>query len=329
MESFSSRVKQELSEINIWKNSNEIIAELYGYLLTFSNNKIVTENDYNINRFAKILKNLDYNNFSIQISGKNYIIEIIDKGQNPYQKVPDKYQVSRQTLSKYIKEFLEVDIIEKKSKNIFELKNYVMFSELLENNKLEEDVTPVGEKSIFQAIVYISISMGIGAFINPYLKEWGITLPAYIACMFVAAIFRNITDLMKKPLPFKEIEIVGNISLALFLSMALMSLKLWELADLAGPLVIILLIQTVIMAAYAYFVTFNVMGRDYDAAVIACGHCGFGLGASPNAIANMETFTTANGPSPKAFFVLPIVAALFIDFTNAAIITTFAGFLTK
>ena len=76
MESFSSRVKQELSEINIWKNSNEIIAELYGYLLTFSNNKIVTENDYNINRFAKILKNLDYNNFSIQISGKNYIIEI-------------------------------------------------------------------------------------------------------------------------------------------------------------------------------------------------------------------------------------------------------------
>ena len=76
MESFSSRVKQELSEINIWKNSSEIIAELYGYLLTFSNNKIVTENDYNINRFAKILKNLDYNNFSIQISGKNYIIEI-------------------------------------------------------------------------------------------------------------------------------------------------------------------------------------------------------------------------------------------------------------
>ena len=196
-------------------------------------------------------------------------------------------------------------------------------------NKLEEDTTPVGEKSIFQAIVYISISMGIGAFINPFLKEWGITLPAYIACMFVAAIFRNITDLMKKPLPFKEIEIVGNISLALFLSMALMSLKLWELADLAGPLVAILLIQTVIMAAYAYFVTFNVMGRDYDAAVMATGHCGFGLGASPNAIANMETFTTANGPSPKAFFILPIVAALFIDFTNAAVITTFAGFLTK
>ena len=195
-------------------------------------------------------------------------------------------------------------------------------------NKLEEDTTPVGEKSIFQAIVYISISMGIGAFINPYLKEWGITLPAYIACMFIAAIFRNITDSMKKPLPFKEIEIVGNISLALFLSMALMSLKLWELADLAGPLVVILLIQTVIMAAYAYFVTFNVMGRDYDAAVIATGHCGFGLGASPNAMANMETFTAANGPSPKAFFILPIVAAMFIDFTNAIVISLFAGFFS-
>ena len=110
--------------------------------------------------------------------------------------------------------------------------------------------------------------------------------------------------------------------------MALMSLKLWELADLAGPLVVILLVQTIIMGLYAYFVTFNVMGRDYDAAVIACGHCGFGLGASPNAMANMETFTKANGPSPKAFFVLPIVAAMFIDFTNALVISLFAGFFS-
>lgn len=185
---------------------------------------------------------------------------------------------------------------------------------------------PVTEARIFQAVVLISIAMGIGSYLNPYLKEMGITLPAYISSMIIAAIIRNIYDAGKKELPFNEIGIVGNICLSLFLSMALMSLKLWELADLALPLIAILLIQTAIMAAFAYFVTFNAMGRDYDAAVIAAGHCGFGLGASPNAMANMETFTATNGPSPKAFFVVPIVAALFIDFTNAAVITTFAKF---
>ena len=203
------------------------------------------------------------------------------------------------------------------------------------NTSINEEKLPVSESTIFKAVIFISISMGIGSIIYPYINNFlkmisngKMTLPSYIAPMIIAAIFRNITDKMKKPLPAEEIGIVGNISLSLFLSMALMSLKLWELADLAGPLLIILLIQTVIMGLYAYFVTFNVMGRDYDAAVIATGHCGFGLGASPNAMANMETFTKANGPSPKAFFVLPIVAAMFIDFTNALVISLFAGFFS-
>ena len=151
----------------------------------------------------------------------------------------------------------------------------------------------------------------------------------YIACMVIAAIMRNIVDGMKKELPFNEIGIVGNISLSLFLSMALMSMKLWELAALAGPLVSILLVQTVLMAIFAYFVTFNIMGRDYDAAVMASGHCGFGLGATPNAMANMETFTAANGPSIKAFFIIPIVGSLFIDFCNAAVIQSFANFIVS
>ena len=195
---------------------------------------------------------------------------------------------------------------------------------------LEEDKKMITEDSFFKAIIIIGISMGIGSVIYPYIdgflksiSDGKMGLPAYIASMLIAAIFRNVSDSMKKPLPFEEIRIVGNISLSLFLSMALMSLKLWQLADLALPLIAILLIQTVMMAIFAYFITFNVMGRDYDAAVMATGHCGFGLGASPNAIANMETFTTANGPSPKAFFILPIVAACFIDFTNALIISFF------
>ena len=122
-------------------------------------------------------------------------------------------------------------------------------------------------------------------------------------------------------------DIVGNISLSLFLSMALMSIKLWELLELAGPLSVILIVQTILMAVFAYFVTFNIMGRDYDAAVISTGHCGFGLGATPNAIANMETFTATNGPSVKAFFIIPIVESLFIDFVNAMVIKGFTSWI--
>ena len=187
----------------------------------------------------------------------------------------------------------------------------------------EVEEKPVSEETLFSAVVVIALSMGIGYFIAPMLKKHGIVIPAYIGPMFIAAIIRNIADAQKKLLPMREISITGNIALSLFLAMALMTLKLWELAALAIPIVSILLIQTVIMAAYAYFVTFNANGRDYDAAVIATGHCGFGLGATPNAMANMEVFTKENGPATRAFFVLPIVGALFIDFTNATVITLF------
>ena len=165
--------------------------------------------------------------------------------------------------------------------------------------------------------------MGCGAWIPPFAKSLGVAIPVYLGPMLVAAIFRNVMDMSKKKLPLTEISMLGNIALSIFLAMALMSMKLWELAALALPLIVILLVQTVIMAIYAYFVTFNIMGRDYDAAVIACGHCGFGMGATPNAMANMESFTKANGPSVKAFFVIPLVGSLFIDFFNAVIITFF------
>ena len=159
------------------------------------------------------------------------------------------------------------------------------------------------------------------------LAKAGIKFPVYLMGMVVAAIIRNILDFNQKQLPFSEIGIVGNISLSLFLSMALMSMKLWQLIDLAVPLIIILLVQTVLMAFFAYFITFNIMGRDYDAAVMSTGHCGFGLGATPNAMANMETFTKANGQSVKAFFIIPIVGSLFIDFINAGVIQSFATWI--
>lgn len=187
----------------------------------------------------------------------------------------------------------------------------------------ENEEKPVSEETLFNAVVVIALSMGIGYCIAPFLKKYGIVIPAYIGPMFIAAIIRNIADMQKKNLPMNEIAITGNIALSLFLAMALMTLKLWELADLAIPIISILLVQTVIMALYAYFVTFKFNGKDYDAAVMATGHCGFGLGATPNAMANMEVFTKENGPAPRAFFVLPVVGALFIDFTNATVITFF------
>lgn len=199
-------------------------------------------------------------------------------------------------------------------------------SEMVEG-KLTHEQKNIDENLLFKAVGYIIICMGIGHFIILGCSSVGIVLPAYLGPMMVAAAVRNFLDFTHRPLPLHSINVVGSISLQLFLAIALMTLNLWELASLAVPLVTILLVQTVVMALFAYFITFRIMGSDYDAAVIATGHCGFGLGATPNAMANMETFTGANGYSPKAFFVVPIVGALFIDFVNATVLTIFISIL--
>lgn len=174
------------------------------------------------------------------------------------------------------------------------------------------------------AAFQIILAMGLGTILSTLLQKTGMTFPPYIGAMFAAAIMRNISDATNAyKTPSVEIDLLGNISLSLFLSMALMGLKLWQLADLAVPMIVMLIAQTVLMAAFAYFVTFNVMGRDYQAAVLAGGHCGFGMGATPNAIANMEAISSNFGPAPAAFFIIPLVGSLFIDFFNAGIITAF------
>lgn len=192
--------------------------------------------------------------------------------------------------------------------------------------KLTKEQKNIDEKLLFSATTYIIICMGIGYFIILGVSALGIVIPAYLGPMVVAAAVRNYMDLKHKEVPLHSINVLGGIALQLFLAIALMSIKLWELASLAIPFITILLAQTVVMALFAYFVTFRIMGKDYDAAVIATGHCGFGMGATPNAIANMETFTGANGYSPKAFFVVPIVGALFIDFCNSTILGFFIAF---
>ena len=123
------------------------------------------------------------------------------------------------------------------------------------------------------------------------------------------------------------INIIGGFTLTIFLSMTLMSFKLWELQGLALPLVIMLVAQTILIGVFAYFITFRLTGKDYDAVVMTSGHCGCGFGTTPKALANMEALTAKYFPSPKAFFVIPIVGGLFIDFFNAGIITLFMNIL--
>lgn len=173
----------------------------------------------------------------------------------------------------------------------------------------------------------IIIAMGIGTIVSAFLGKF-MTFPPYIGAMFAACIIRNISDFTGiYKVRGEEIDVIGNTSLSLFLAMALMGLKLWQLADLAGPLLVMLVAQAVLMGCFAYFVTFNVMGRDYEAAVMACGHCGFGMGATPNAMANMNALSGKYGAAPRAFFILPLIGSLFIDFFNAGIITAFMNFV--
>jgi len=175
---------------------------------------------------------------------------------------------------------------------------------------------------LLKVITIILVAMWIGSLLSNWMGSY-FTLPAYIGAMIVAAVICNGAELLKFKIEQRVVDDIGTVVLSLFLSMALMSLKLWELLDLAIPLLIILVAQVAMMAAFAYFVDFRAMGGDYDAAVLAGGHCGFGLGATPNAVANMEAITERYGPAPRAFLVVPMVGAFFIDFTNALIITGF------
>jgi ESS family glutamate:Na+ symporter len=184
-----------------------------------------------------------------------------------------------------------------------------------------EDSDKVTPRDMMETLLIITACMAIGGWIYGVLKAAGITVPAFICSLFLGLIATNIFDLTKIYTINKEtIDQWGTIGLSIFLAKALMSLRLWELFNLAGPMLAILLSQTMVMAAFAYFVTFRIMGRDYDAAIIAGGHCGFGLGATPTAVANMEALVSRYGASPQAFLVVPMVGAFFIDITNALII---------
>ena len=187
----------------------------------------------------------------------------------------------------------------------------------------EENTNILSLKHMMNGACLLFIAMGLGSIVSKFIQMTSLTFPSYIGAMLVAALIRNIADLRGKELVEKEIETIGSCALSFFLTMALMGLKLWQLFDLALPLIIMLIAQSILIALFASFITYKVMGKNYEAAVFASATCGFGMGATPNAIANMDELTNRFGFTPTPYFVVPLVGGLFIDFINSGIITIF------
>ena len=195
---------------------------------------------------------------------------------------------------------------------------------LVEEEEKHESHTNIYPASVFQLI----LAIGLGTIFSYFLTKTGMTFPIYIGAMIAAALFRNIGEYTGKfTIHMGEINDLGGISLSLFLGIAMITLKLWQLADLALPLFILLAVQVLLIALFTYFIEFNIMGRDYDAAVLVAGTCGFGMGATPNAMANMQAICEKYTTSVKAYLLIPLVGSLFADFINSLVITFFINFI--
>ena len=195
---------------------------------------------------------------------------------------------------------------------------------LIEEEKKHERHSNMYAAAVFQLI----LAVGLGTIISELLTETGLTFPIYIGAMVVAAIVRNVGEYSGKfDIYMGEINNLGGICLSLFLGIAMITLKLWQLAELALPLMILLGAQLLLIFLYTYFVVFRVMGKDYDAAVLAAGTCGFGMGATPNAMANMQVLCDRYAPSVKAYLLVPLIGSLFADFINSLVITLFINII--
>jgi ESS family glutamate:Na+ symporter len=194
-----------------------------------------------------------------------------------------------------------------------------------ESSASEEVLThvPVTLNGMLRSLILLAICIGSGATVNSFVTSQGLQVPGFLTAMGVGIVLTNGMDLLGKKVAKDSIGLISDISLQLFLSMSLMSMQLLSLSNALGPLAAVLTIQVVIMVVFAYFIVFPALGRNYDAAVIASGFAGLGLGATPVGIANMHAVTSRFGASTKAFLVVPLVGAFFLDIANAAIIQGF------
>jgi ESS family glutamate:Na+ symporter len=183
---------------------------------------------------------------------------------------------------------------------------------------------PIETGTLLRTLFFVVTCLVAGLALASALGGMAFTLPGFVWCLFVGVIIRNLAHLVPHlGVHAPTVDAIGSLSLSLFLAMALMSLRLWELLGLAGPLLALLAVQTLGMALFASIVTWRFMGRHYTAAIVAGGHCGFGLGATPTAVANMQALTRRFGPAPQAFLVVPLMGAFFIDVLNAIVIQGF------
>ncbi len=198
-----------------------------------------------------------------------------------------------------------------------------------DDNREDTDDGRAGELfSILTAILVLTVCVALGDSVNRFLFEKGVLLPGFLTAMFVGIIITNLSDSLRFEIHPVTIDKFGEVALNLFLAMSLMSMQLWSLATAAGPILVVLMVQMLVITFVVVFVVYRVMGRDYDACIISAGFVGLGLGATPVAIANMNAVTTRFGPSPKAFLVVPLVGAFFVDILNALIIKLFIGHMT-
>ncbi|MGR5062301.1 sodium/glutamate symporter [Photobacterium sp. DNB22_13_2] len=208
-------------------------------------------------------------------------------------------------------------------------KHHIEHPDLVTYSDNEED--RITGKNTIEVLFILLICVAGAAHVKELIDSLGINwlrIPDFVYALFIGVFITNVCETTKVYKINKEtVDALGTISLSLFLAMALMSLQLWELLGLALPMIVILSVQTITLAAFAYFVTFRLMGKTYDAAVIAGGHCGFGMGATPTAVMNMGALVSRNGPSPQAFMVVPIVGAFFIDIANLIVLQTYISFI--
>ena len=187
-----------------------------------------------------------------------------------------------------------------------------------------DEIRLITASSTIETLALFAACMAIAGLMTTLARGTALELPTFVWALAAGVVIRNVlTHFFKFDMFDRAIDVFGNASLSLFLAMALLSLRLWELTDLALPVLLILAVQTLVMMLYAAFVTFKVMGGDYDSAVLAAGHCGFGMGATPTAIANMQAITDRYGASYKAFLIVPMVGAFFVDLVNAAVLQAF------
>ncbi|MBE6429301.1 MULTISPECIES: sodium/glutamate symporter [Campylobacter] len=206
----------------------------------------------------------------------------------------------------------------------------VVKNNLIANNVANKDDSALFEKpekerlitasSFVESLALIAICLLVGTELKKIVTF--VTMPTFVWCLLVGAVLRNLLSITKIHTVFdREVSVIGNVSLSLFLAFTLMTINISQLISLALPMLAILIVQIVIMVFYAIFITYRFCGKNYDAAVLSAGHCGFGLGATPTALVNMQTVTKHYGPSHMAFIVVPLVGAFFIDIINAFVIS--------